>query len=601
MAYFIFGGNGFVGRSRSGDLIKKQNMRNVISKIIDIPEYLFLFLYLGTVLAYTLLLGLQGFDMCDEGWVLTAYQQLFEHPFSAEYQFLYYNGVLFGALWNYMFGHLGIYGFRILTAICNASIALVIYFLLRQNINRWCIFLGIVIVLLNYEFVIVFHHNVLTALLCVISVFLLYKSLSKNRTIYIFAAGIFVGINIFTRLPNVSMLSIVLVLILFYFYNRNIKRCFILLIAALIGLIVGIGMQLMLMDRLGHLHIFIDNILSGISAVQSSDSSHNLLKMCSVYIGNYKSVVKQMCLLLMLPMILYFFQKICRNSSFNKFITVIVLCAYSIVIYKAANGTFMLYAFCYTTFAVCLMLFIRHANLMFLIASAIVVQFFLPLGSDFGIGNMGPNCLWISVPLAIGLIFKIYIKFYNNYFSHTAAIFLIVMCMSFCCKKVYAISLSCYFDGGSRLKKFYKIDTPLATTFTNIDKVKKCNDLLSIINQYVKSGDYLLCYQSVPMVHYLTHTYPYLSNSWPWSYDIGNLKRHFEWAERNVDVLPVILRNKSAIACWQLPNDDWNSLESPDQWNFSSEKIMLIQSFIKKHNYYVAWENELFQILLPPK
>lgn len=574
-------------------------MRNALRNIVDIPEWQFICLYLGTVLAYTLLLGLQGFDMCDEGWVLTAYQQLFEHPLSAEYQFLYYNGVLFGALWNHVFGSLGIYGFRILTSLCNASIALVIYFLLRHYINRWCIFLGIVIVLMNYEFVIVFHHNVLTALLCVISVFLLYKSLSKNSTIYIFAAGILVGINIFTRLPNASMLSLILAIAIFYVYNRNLRRCFMLLIAALIGLIAGIGMQLMLMDKLGHLHIFIDNISSGISAAKSSDSSHNLFKMFGAYIGNYKSVIKQICLLLMLPMMLYFFQKICRNSSFNKFITIITICAYSIIIYKTANGTFMLYAICYITFAVCVMLFNGNANLMILIACAIVVQFFLPLGSDDGIGNMGPNCLWISVPLAIGLIIKTYRKYYNNFFSRTAAIFLIVICMSFCCKKIYAISLSCYFDNGSRLKKCYKIDNPLATTFTNIEKVEKCNNLLSVINQYVTACDYMLCFQTVPMVHYLTHTYPYLNNSWPWTYDSDNLKRHFDWAEKNIDVMPVILRNKSEIASWEFPSEDWDSLESTDQWNFSSEKIRALQNFIKEHNYYVAWEDELFQILLP--
>ena len=42
------------------------------------------------ILLYGLLVGFQGFDLCDEGWTMTAYQQIFICPQSVEYNFLYY-------------------------------------------------------------------------------------------------------------------------------------------------------------------------------------------------------------------------------------------------------------------------------------------------------------------------------------------------------------------------------------------------------------------------------------------------------------------------------------------------------------------------------
>ena len=99
------------------------------------------------------------------------------------------------------------------------------------------------------------------------------------------------------------------------------------------------------------------------------------------------------------------------------------------------------------------------------------------------------------------------------------------------------------------------------------------------------------------MVHYLTHTYPYLNNPWPWTYDAVNLENHFMKAENDIDVLPVILRNKSVIAGWQYQDPEWDDENSSDQSNFSTKKVKLIHDFQNKYNYYVVWENDLFQIL----
>ena len=97
----------------------------MLEKIKNMSEWVFLILFLGTLFCYQAIIGIQGFDMHDEGWVLSAYQQIFNDPSTCEYQFLYYNALPIGGLWNMLFGLWGIYGFRILSALCSVATAYV--------------------------------------------------------------------------------------------------------------------------------------------------------------------------------------------------------------------------------------------------------------------------------------------------------------------------------------------------------------------------------------------------------------------------------------------------------------------------------------------
>lgn len=98
-------------------------MKKLINVLETLPEWVFLLIYLGTLFCYKTIVSIQGFDMCDEGWVLSAYQQIFNDPTACEYQFLYYNTLLVGGLWNLVFGSLGYFGFRLLGALFSTAIA----------------------------------------------------------------------------------------------------------------------------------------------------------------------------------------------------------------------------------------------------------------------------------------------------------------------------------------------------------------------------------------------------------------------------------------------------------------------------------------------
>ena len=566
----------------------------MLEKIKNMPEWAFLILYLGTLFCYQALIGLQGFDMHDEGWVLSAYQQIFNDPSTCEYQFLYYNALPIGGLWNILFGSWGIYGFRILSALCSVAIACVVYLLLRKEINRWCIFLGIM--LFNLGYIMVFHHNGLTALLVAVSALFLYKGLIASNKWWIFLAGIFVGINIFTRIPNVSMFALALAFVPYYLYNKNIRTTFQLISMAILGVLIGVGCEILLLHILGHLNLFIDNLSTGLSAASAEDSSHNILNIFKVYGKNYHTVYHQIAVLLGLPLLLVWVCQYVKDSKYQKIIYWATVVLYFLSIYSQIRETFILYALCYVIFGVYIFKHWRNTNKVYLITIATIVLFFLPFGSDYGINNMGPFCIWISMPLCIGLLFEL-LKENETVVALVMRKFACVFFIAFICQALYNVSLNCYFDSGSRLKKTSRPNAVFATTFTTLFKAEQLDTLMTHLQPLVEKNDYLLCYPSLPMANYLTETRPYLGTSWPWVYDYKKLKCQFVKAEEDINELPIILRNKSKIAMWHLYASDWDSVEAEDQWNFPTVKMELIKDFIYRYDYYVVWENELFQVL----
>ena len=572
-------------------------MRKFI-KILDIlPTWAFLMIYLGVLFAYKAIVGLQGVDMNDEGWMLSGYQQIFNDPAACEYQFLYYNTLLVGGLWDLLFGSWGIYGFRICEAICATATAFFVYLLLHKDINRWCILIGVF--LFNIDYVIVVHYNSLTALFLSVAMLLFYKGLTEDNKWHVLCAGIVLGFNIFIRLPNISLCSLGLVFIPYYLFTKDKRNTIVLAIMAFLGVLIGIIVELIIMSSLGHLNLFVDNLASGLSAASAEDSTHDISRFISVYVGNYIAIMKQMVVVIGVPVILYIASKLSSNKHINNVLLFVGCLLYMALIWKNATYNFTMYALCYPIFLAYLLRFPSDYHKVILITISILILLALPFGSDGGIATMEcGSMLWIAVPLAIGL----YPEFYQHMplrLHRKAKLISYVFLATFVLHAAYVTSLMCYFDSGSRLKKTARPQTTLATTYTTSFKAAQIDTLMVHLQPLINKNDYLLCYQSVPLVNYLTETRPYLGNSWPWTYDSNNMERQFVKAKATIDKLPVIVRNKSGVATWYHYSPDWNNLECKD-WHFTPRKIELIQEFIRDNDYTIHWENDLFQILVPP-
>ena len=560
----------------------------------------FIFIYLGVVFFYTLLLGLQGLDMTDEGFCLSGYQLLFEYPSAVEPLFLCYNSVLVGAIWNYFFGFLGIWGFRLLASLCTVLIAIVVYDILIKAVNRWMIFWGVMIILFSRHFVLVFHHNLFSAALCCISVCFILKSVDNNNKneLYSVFAGFFIGLNFFTRLPNVTMMSLFIVYFIYGIFTKEWKRVWIKLSFGIGGILIGVTLTLLLMQSLGHLSIYFKSLSSLFTTASSSDSNHSLSNLLRVFLGSYYIVLRQVVSICSFPCIAYVICSKISNTKIKYFLLLIILILYSYKLWVINRGAYTLYAFSFISLFIYLQ---KKANVqdICLVVASILVMLFLPLGSDGAIENMGPYCIWLSFPLSLGLISK-RISEYGIFskFTWLFSLFLFLFLTSITTQHLVLTMTSCYSDNGLRYKKIWRPNHPLITVRTDYKKCEILDDLFYHLNPYIDKGTFLLCWQSVPMIHYLTHTYPYLNNTWPWTFDSENLEKSFSKADKTH--LPVVLCNKSAIAKWSEFDDEWDSENAIDQWNFNSSKAQIFHRFLQSNNYYIVWENDLFRILLPP-
>ncbi len=513
-----------------------------------------------TAAVYHLIVGLQGFDMYDEGWSLTGFQQIFEAPESVEYLFLYYLTNIVGGLWNIIFGFGGIYAFRILAGIVLTLTAVVVWLMLRQYFNRWCIFIGIMASFTCcYYGMMVFYHNYLTALLSTCAAYTLWKSLVNDNSKWIFVSGILIGCNIFVRIPNIVLTSFVLLLIPYYIYKRNLWQTFKLLGVFICGFFAGVAAVALLMLTLGHLDIFLSAVNSGFSATSDQESTHHLSSMAVTYLGVYRTILTQGIF----------------NNTYTIYLAGTLACLWSVTARRHESGQ---------VYLACISLILMHL---------------LPLGSDFGIQNMGENCIYLAAPFTIGIIFK---ELQSLRVSHSirrsfVAVGILFLVL-FIVRGGKNIMQQCYFDEGSRKDKLFMPEAELATTFTTEQNCKELNAIMRVLDNYVNPGDTLLCFQNMPTIHYLTRTRPYLQNPWVWSYDPSNMERKFEEAERRSPTLPVIVREKSMITYWTEYYPDWDNDHATNTYLHKNKKITLIHHFIQKHHYQVVWENDICQILI---
>ena len=450
----------------------------------------------------------------------------------------------------------------------------------------------------------VFHHNDFTILLCIAAIYALYQALSL-RNIWLSAlAGGLVAVNIFTRLPNASMMSLVLAFIPFYLYTKDINQTIKLLCGAIVGFVVGMGIQIGMMVLLDHWDIFANNFTSaGAGQLSAEESAHNVKWLILKYCENYWEIIICAAELFVIPFVLSNIPKVVHAKLWQRVIVGLMAVFYICVIWiNTKNPTMISYAFAYLILSNYALQHKKDEDKIYIIIMALIMMSVLPFGSASGILTLGLYCIWISIPLAVGLVYDEYLhhnhissnSYKNGLLYGAILIFLSVLSL----RGMYQTGLECYFDPGSRVKKMYRINHSLATTYTTEKRCAIVNDLLEHLKDYVNEGDYLLAYYGVPTVHYLTHTYPYLNCSWPSCYDIGQLKQHFKCAEENIDVKPVILRHKSGLTCWTQYNPEWNSLNCSDQWLINADVISQIQSFIVKYDYEVVWENDLWQILI---
>jgi hypothetical protein len=554
------------------------------------------------VIVIMFLLSLQGFDVVDEGWYLTSYQQFFNHPETVEYNFVFYLTSMLGGLWYELFPFGGILSFRILAILCIVSTILLCYNILSNYVSKSSAVLGLLMVLFVNDFgYVAFYYNHLSSLLAVVTVFFLLKGTTKDHLPSIVIAGFITAINVFTRLPNITLIAFSLVFPLQSLYSESIKlRHWIKqLVVYIIGVIFGFCIMYFVLIALGHLEIMNNAILSLVDKGQNAGSNHNFSRLLMVYLKDYGLIIKAFVKISLAFLILVSIRKLLFKRTFTKYIWYVLSIVLFALVFRV-NAIYTLYAL---SIIGCLVLFLIKnipLNNKLMGFLALIMMLFIPLGSDGGINNVGYVCVWLGLPIFINILYLNFSwKIKNISLSNLDLLnvlpFLIV---GFFLLKLYKISNNAYFDSGNRFEKTYSIKSEYAKgVFTTKERAEIFNELLVVLKAYVDKDDYLLAYDKIPMVNFLTNTKPYMYISWVWVYDGITFEKQIKRAENEIDILPIVVQQKfETIVEFSEPVLDYMSEDKEENYSYNKRRVVAMNDFLKRNNYEIVWSNTHFNI-----
>ena len=557
---------------------------------------------------YYLIIMFQGFDVCDEGFALTSYQQVFNAPETVEYNMLFWLTTVLGGLFFEIFPNGGILSFRVLGAI---TLMLTMFFAhktLKLYIKKQYILIAFFMVMIVRPFGIVnFSYNHLSGLLAVINVMILFRGIIKGSYKMIFISGVITAVNSFSSLPNLS-LFVLLLAIPFYAYVSNNSKKYILhnMMLYFAGGLMGFAIVLTTMRLLGHLEIFEKAFSMIVDHSEEADSNHNLVMLLKKYAKNYLDVIKHGSL--------FFFCGIC-------FLVVSVSRIHRIYKWISYPVLFVVLAYSFKDrFIACVYFFsitgaISHIinpklskDVRLLSFVALLTTLFLPLGSDAGMLNVGHASIWLSLPFFFALVLnfnEIKLRIdglrLNRDFIFCKSHFynlVVVVLMSYFTVKAYNVFNGAYYDPGSRLKKIAKVNNDLSKgIYTTERRAEIINEALGQLRGLIKPGDYLLAYDKLPMFYYLTQTKPYAYIPWIWSYDSYTFKRQLKRAEGEIDILPVVIHQKfETMFAFSDPIPDYLDENREDNYLNRVKSHKVFKEFLSRNGYKVVWENAYYSI-----
>jgi hypothetical protein len=567
----------------------------------------------------------QGIDLSDEGFYATFYQQIYDHPESAQYNFMFwFSGIVGGAVTK-IFPGLGLWGIRFAGVLVTTGTIIITYNLLKKYLNAGYLKLGLLMVVLfinnNLKMV---HYNDLSALLNMATIYFLFRALKENKSGKLFAAGLLVSLSTFTRLPNILCLGLGLAIFLDgYFQKTSFKKQFIQLIVFGCGFVFMTAVLLGLMKLLGHLGIFLNSIkLLSKMGSGGEESFYGPVVLIKTFIVTHAASLKY-ALVILVGMIAGtatvnyikkypFYKKWIIDAG--RYAIALLLCA--LLFRGTINKEILLYFYIGLTLIITALIVITRTDndIKLLSLMGLYILLTYPFSSSAGIFTVGIYSLWLSFPVAINYLFSAtsltgqITLFRSNTLDNGGFVItepqlkqirnlVVFVCMVGSLVHTYRYP---FFDKHDRLKMASSIDSKyLKGIFTTKERATALNELLQESSKYVKENDYMLAYQCTPMLNYITHTTPYMRNSYPWLYDAETFKTELYKGLDETKTLPVVVMQKiktiGASSNWPDPaTEDVSVYEKKNE-----KRNSYMNEFLQNNNYKEVWSNNVFRIFVP--
>ncbi|MUU79656.1 hypothetical protein [Winogradskyella endarachnes] len=514
-----------------------------------------------------------------------------------------------GGLWYQLYSDGGILWFRLLAIIVNTSTFYMSYKLLKPFVKIRFLLLSLVMVVFVNDFgYLTFYHNQLTAFMSVLIIFTLYKAVFKNNLFLFSLAGFLLSINVFTRIPNLVLFSLIIIIpYAYYLRKENVKKSIKPLAFIAIGAVLGFSVVYITLWSLNQIEIMKNALLTIVDLGQTENSSHNFVSVFKAPYFNYRSIALELAKFVLIIGFLYVFNRFKPNYKIISAL-IFAVAVFLFIFWFNTQNIYPIYGLCLVGSCATLIINKVKFELKIIGLLSFITLITISLGTGGGIKNSGYMGIWVGLPLFFYLVSsldeflpntklsKIWLQL--NIPKGLTQNFLLALSIAFLLLKTYNISQQSYFDEGSRFEKTYAIHSPLAKgIYTTERRAVIINELLLNLNKFVKPNDYLMIYDKIPMVHFLTETKPYMYNPWVWIYDYNSFEKKLLKAEREIPNLPIVLQQKfDTFYNFSEPIFEYMSTEKLNSNSHSNERNLVMNSFLNRNKYKIIWSNRYFNV-----
>lgn len=562
----------------------------------------------------------QGFDFSDMGFMLTN-SLFFDQPGVIQDQGLaYFLTNAIGWLWLKLSSPFGLIGARFGWCVTIWSILWCSNSILRNIMPEIRSLLFLIITFLFSLWGTWISYNDLSALFTLITIFFIIKaqrqSCNKTNFIYFFIGGVFIGANVFIRLPNLIMLGFAFIPVTAYIFSEKKlppSQIYLSSVCLLFGAVAAIAIILFCMKVSGYLPYYLTCLSEMKALAQNEASHHSLINLLTQFKTDHMYMYSITLNFLSKTLVLSFILSLTFRGKV-RYIILLLLLYFFIKIYITTisfrDGIYILAGISYLF----ILLRIYYASLkhdvfnLYISLSALGLFMCVPIGSNNGLYNIVTSS-WIIVPLAFDFLFLLITPSIKESCHLTPTFKFLsnnkVLSMSFYIRYLIILSFAyisinhawtyTYRDSQNRLSMRYEINSsrPLNHVYTTYQRASVTHELLKELGQYIDKYDYLLTYDVAATLNYITGIKPYLYSAWPYLFEPHLFDNKLKKAENNHS-LPIVVKTKATLL-----NPDWPITTYVDNEPRYVINRNTLNTFLKRHSYNLIWENSIFQIWLP--
>lgn len=538
----------------------------------NIRDSLFLLalLALAVVLQLPALFG--GVEVADTGAYLTLYDNIFTHPDSVDYFFMYYGAGLAGGLLAKLCGG-SLLWMRIFGLAVNLGSIMIVWKLFGRRHKLAMTIMVFIICTANLLFPLTFYQDPLTSFMATLSLALMITAVRRGASHLFLLSGLVAGLNALTRIPNLLEILFVLILPLSSgLRGHELRRACGVWLA---GWVSGFGVLLLTALVLGHWPYLAQTFqtLLDTGASEGSDSKHSLFYLL---VANLRIWVKVLYFIIKfgaLALVFYVTRRVLismgiRAGSMTMWLLLFIPVAYWLVFATRwlirLDYQTSLYSIVILGDIIALLPWRKASRTLRLTAlSGLFMIAILPAGSDGSISSAGPILLWLALPAAIVAMIP------PRLAAQTKPLIIItasIIMYRICFQLKYDML---YFDSTPMTQMTATIDSPLARGLhTSRSRAERLNRILATVEREVEAGDTLLVYGAAPLVNHLTRTIPAIGCPWPELLTSAQLTERLK--EHPEPQYILLLRFRSVGGQWSEPSE---SFAQGDYYGPEGDKI----------------------------